>query len=146
MYRNDWLETPRVYRTRHEFGATLTEFTAFACTHKADTLEQVTGRLVMQWRVDLVKAGKASATINKRLTAVSSYFKHCALHDAVAVNPFLCKRVEVQRTVERRRFTRDELVRLFTMADAERRDEMTLALLGMRQIIRVLEVLEGAKR
>lgn len=133
LYRDEWLASLKREKTRQEFGAIFTEFEAFARTRKADDLNKVTGSLVMQWRNDIVKAGKASATVNKRLTAMSSYFKHCMQHEAVEGNPFTGRRVTVEPTRERRRYTPDELVKLFTLADDERRLEMAVALLGMRQ-------------
>ncbi|WP_373506362.1 tyrosine-type recombinase/integrase [Aestuariivirga sp.] len=133
LYRKDWLATLTKEKTRQEFEAIFKEFESFARARKADDLAKVSGKLVMEWRADLVRSGKASATINKRLTGMSSYWKHCMLHDAVAVNPFTGRRVEVVPTRERRRYTTDELERLFALADDQRRLEMAVALLGMRQ-------------
>jgi integrase len=131
LYEEEWLRGLKLPKTRQEFGSILAKCEAFLKTRKADALNRVTDGDVMAWRSELQKT-MADSTINKKMTCMSSYFEHVKQHGVIKDNPFRGKWLEVEAERKRRRFTLEEVAILFDNADAKMRDEMALALLGMR--------------
>lgn len=133
LYRDDWLASLKKDKTRQEFKSIFEGFRRFAVAQKANSLEAVTDKVVMAWRTELLQTNKATGTVNKKLSSMSAYFRFCNQTGVVQHNPFRGKMVETELTRERRKYTFDEIERLFELADNNRRAEMAVALLGMRQ-------------
>lgn len=131
LYEDEWLRSLKLPKTRQEFGSILAKCEAFLKPRKADALNRITDGDVMAWRSELQKT-MADSTINKKMTCMSSYFEHVKKHGVIKDNPFRGKWLEVEAERKRRRFTLEEVAILFDNADAKMRDEMGLALLGMR--------------
>ena len=133
LYESEWLRSLKATaKTEQEFTAHLKTAETFLKTRNRDLVSSVTDADVMAWRDSMLKAGKANATINKRLTAMSSYFGYIMKAGAIDRNPFKGKLLEAEPVRKRRRYTMDEVEKLFKLADAKRRDEMAVALLGLR--------------
>jgi site-specific recombinase XerD len=73
--------------TRRAYQSDLQGFMAFVGVQQPEQLRQVTRAHVIAWRKSLEAQSLASATIRRKLAALSSLFEHLCECNAVATNP-----------------------------------------------------------
>lgn len=82
-----WLANFPSPRTRRTYRNAVSEFIAFHGITTEDGLRSVSQAHVIAWREALAAAGATPRTINNRLSAVSSLFKHLCEHQLASRNP-----------------------------------------------------------
>lgn len=82
-----WLANFPSPRTRRTYRNAVGEFIAFHGICSEGELRGVTQAHVIAWREALTATGATARTINNRLSAVSSLFKHLCEHQLTARNP-----------------------------------------------------------
>jgi integrase/recombinase XerC len=65
----------------------LEQFISFSKEKEIDTVVQVTRKHVRNWIVNLVEAGLAPKSVNRKVTSLKSYFKFLMREGVVEVNP-----------------------------------------------------------
>ena len=83
----EWFSNIDNPRTRLAYKADVGAFMAFVGIEHGAQLNQVGRGHVLAWRADLVSKKLGSATIRRKLAAVSSMFEYLANLNAVASNP-----------------------------------------------------------
>ena len=83
----EWFSNIENPRTRLAYKADVGAFMAFVGIEHGAQLNQVGRGHVLAWRADLVSKKLGSATIRRKLAAVSSMFEYLANLNAVASNP-----------------------------------------------------------
>jgi integrase/recombinase XerD len=81
-----WLAGHRAARTRRAYAADLAGWLGWLAGHGLDVLAATRVHLDVYVR-HLTDTGAAPATVNRRLSALSSFYRHCAEHSLVAGNP-----------------------------------------------------------
>jgi site-specific recombinase XerD len=109
-----WLAKQKSARTRRAYRLDVQHFMATLGITSSDELRQVDHRAVIAWERAMRGAeGAAPSTIRRRLSALSSLFKHLVRHGHAAKNPVT--------EIERPAINRDEGTTLaFSKADARK--------------------------
>ncbi|WP_445189233.1 tyrosine-type recombinase/integrase [Pseudonocardia sp. Cha107L01] len=81
-----WLAGYRSARTRRAYAADLAAWLAWLTDRRIDVLS-VRRIHVDLWTRGLLDAGAASSSVARRLSAVSSWYRHLGEHDLVTANP-----------------------------------------------------------
>lgn len=130
-----WLAKQKSVRTRRAYRLDVLHFMQTLAITTAAELRQVDHRAVIAWERSMRESEHAApSTIRRRLSALSSLFKHLVRHGHATKNPVT--------EIERPAINRDEGTTLaFAKADArkllDRPDEATLAGLRDRAILSV---------
>ncbi len=82
-----WLANFISDRTKRAYKNAVTEFTAFHGITNPNQLRIVDQAHVIAWRDALIKANASEKTINSRISAISSLFKHLCEKQAAKRNP-----------------------------------------------------------
>jgi site-specific recombinase XerD len=109
-----WLAKQKSARTRRAYRLDVRHFMATLGITSSDELRQVDHRAVIAWERAMREAEHAApSTIRRRLSALSSLFKHLVRHGHAAKNPVT--------EIERPAINRDEGTTLaFSKADARK--------------------------
>jgi site-specific recombinase XerD len=91
-----WLASQKSARTRRAYKLDVAHFMRLFCITSPDALRLIDHRAVMAWeRIMREEEQAAPSTVRRRLSALSSLFKHLVRHGAATRNPV----VDVQRPV-----------------------------------------------
>ncbi len=82
-----WLANLRSELSKKTYGTAIKGFLAFLGITNKEDLRSITHAHVLAYREYLKEKGRAPATINNRLSAISSLFNHLIEHQIVKVNP-----------------------------------------------------------
>lgn len=83
-----WLASQKSARTRRAYKLDVAHFMATLGIATPDMLRQVDHRAVIAWeRIMREEQGAAASTVRRRLSALSSLFKHLVRHGAASRNP-----------------------------------------------------------
>ena len=83
-----WLANQKSARTRRAYKLDVGHFMKTLGITTPDMLRQVDHRAVIAWeRIMREQEGAAASTVRRRLSALSSLFKHLVRHDAASRNP-----------------------------------------------------------
>lgn len=81
-----WLISKRSERTRAAYRRDFRDFAAFAAA-AGTAVDQATTDHVNAWARSMTASGAAPSSVNRRLTSLSSYYKHQVLHGRLETNP-----------------------------------------------------------
>lgn len=81
-----WLAGYRSVRTRRAYARDLATWLAWLDAHQVDVLAARRVHVDL-WTRDLLDAGAAGSTVTRRLSAISSWYRHLGEHDLIAANP-----------------------------------------------------------
>jgi integrase/recombinase XerD len=81
-----WLASYRSARTRRAYAADLATWLDWLATRQVDVLAARRVHVDL-WTRGLLDAGAASSSVARRLSAVSSWYRHLGEHDLIGVNP-----------------------------------------------------------
>jgi site-specific recombinase XerD len=83
----EWFANIQNERTRRAYRNDLHDFMAFVGIQAPEEFRQVTRAHVIAWRNDLRNRGLSSATIRRKLSALTSIFDYLCEQNAVPLNP-----------------------------------------------------------
>jgi site-specific recombinase XerD len=81
-----WLAGYRSARTRRAYAADLAAWLHWLTTRQVDVLDARRIHVDL-WTRGLLDAGAASSSVARRLSAVSSWYRHLGEHDLISINP-----------------------------------------------------------
>jgi site-specific recombinase XerD len=82
-----WLADKPSAQTRRAYAASIASFARAAGVTRAEDFGKVTRAAVIAWREELVRQGASAATVNARLSALGSLFKHLTERGVLKENP-----------------------------------------------------------
>ena len=82
-----WLANFVSDTTRKTYKVSVREFLRFHRITRAEELRGVNQAYIIAWRDALVDAGASEKTVNTRISAISSLFKHLCERQVVRINP-----------------------------------------------------------
>ena len=107
-----WLANFISNHTKETYSLSVREFIAFTDIKKADELQYIDQAHVIAWRDSLISKGASAKTINARISAISSLFKHLCEKQITKRNPTIgvkrpkieTKEVKAPLTLQRQLF------------------------------------------
>ena len=84
---DEWLANITNLKTRRAYKEDVREFIGFTGLHDYIGLRSVVRSHIIAWRKDMERRGLASATIRRKLAALSSLFDYLCERNAVTGNP-----------------------------------------------------------
>ncbi|HET6910180.1 MAG TPA: tyrosine-type recombinase/integrase [Mycobacteriales bacterium] len=134
-------------RTREAYEHDLTEYLTWCATQQppVDPMQAIRAHVQLYVR-HLEDAGRAPATVARKLAVVSGFYRYCAAEDAITKNPATyVRRPRVADESTRMGLTRDELVAFMAVATRRGGVDEALARLLASNGLRVSEAC-GARR